>query len=48
MYLRKDNLYLKNRSCTAREIYERPLFLSEWLEKLGVNPVVLQQAMHAE
>ena len=25
---------------TAEKIYERHLFLSEWLEKLGVNPVV--------
>ena len=24
----------------AEKIYERHLFLSEWLEKLGVNPVV--------
>ena len=25
---------------TAEKIYERHLFLSEWLEKLGVNPVI--------
>ena len=25
---------------TAEKIYERHLFLSKWLEKLGVNPVV--------
>ena len=25
---------------TAEKIYERHLFLSEWLEKLGVDPVV--------
>ena len=25
---------------TAEKIYERHLFLSEWLEKLGVNPIV--------
>ena len=27
----------------AEKIYERHIFLSEWLEKLGVNPVVAQK-----
>ena len=34
-------LYLtESGRATAEKIYERHLFLSEWLEKLGVNPVV--------
>ena len=31
---------------TAEKIYERHLFLSEWLEKLGVNPVVAGKIEH--
>ena len=34
-------LYLtESGRATAEKIYERHLFLSEWLEKLGVDPVV--------
>ena len=38
---RRKYLYLTESGlATAEKIYERHLFLSEWLEKLGVNPVV--------
>ena len=41
MYKRQGYLYLtESGRATAEKIYERHLFLSEWLEKLGVNPVV--------
>ena len=34
-------LYLtESGRATAEKIYERHLFLSEWLEKLGVDPVI--------
>ena len=37
----EGSLYLTESGlATAEKIYERHLFLSEWLEKLGVNPVV--------
>ena len=38
--LRETDQITESGRATAEKIYERHLFLSEWLEKLGVDPVV--------